>query len=98
MKAEFTFTPQDDLIEFVDSFGYSDPKLEELKEKLKANQSYTNSYSDPQAMREDLTKVSRERSESYRKIYSEIMEILRSKNPILFSEKYEKYLDSKTDR
>ena len=64
MDIEVTFTSQDHLIEFVDSFGYNDPKLEELKDKLKANESYTNSYSDPRAIREDLTKVSRERSES----------------------------------
>ena len=97
MKTKITFTPQDDLIEFVDSFGYNDPKLEELKDKLKANQSYTNPYSDPHAMRKDLTNVLRERSESHRKMYSEIMEILCSKNPILFFEKYEKYLDSTTN-
>lgn len=95
MAAKFTFTSQDDLIEFVDSFGYNDPKLEELKDKLKANESYTNSYSDPQSMGRDLTNVLRERSELHRKMYSEIMKILSSKNPILFFEKYEKYLDSK---
>ncbi len=97
MKAKFTFTPQDDFIEFVDSFGYNDPKLEKLKDKLKANESsYTNSYSDFEAMEKDLDNVLR--CEAHRKLSSEIKEILCSKNPILFFEKYEKYLDSKTDR
>ena len=96
MESKITFTPQDAFIEFIDSFGYNDPKLEELKDKLKANESYTNSYSDPQAVREDHIRVLRERSESHRKIYSEIMEILRDKNPILFFQKYGKYLDSRT--
>ena len=99
MEAKFTFTPQDDFIEFVDSFGYNDPKLEKLKDKLKANgSSYTNSYSDPQAMGEDLTNVLRKRRELHWKLSSEIKEILRNKNPTLFSERYKKYLDSRTDR
>ncbi len=94
MNAKFTFTPQNDFIEFIDSFGYDDDRLNELKEKIKSNSGvYTNSYYSPNDMRNDLTKVLTERGENHYKIKSEIMEILRSKNPPLFFEKYLDYLN-----
>ncbi len=88
MKAKFTFTPQSDFINFVDSFGYDDVKLDELKSKLKSLEVYTNSYSSLLQINDDLTTVHKVRGEEYKKIELEITKILCSKNPKLYFEKW----------